>query len=258
MEKQEFSSHISRRMNKNLEEVFNSILEMGGLVESQIDNALTALTSADKNRADEVIILDKTVNLAEFEIERLCANILVRQQPTASDLRLTISSIRVAIDLERIGDEVVRVARMVKTFLKHNGNLSDEFPGYANLLDITHRSQRILHSSLDCFARLTVNEALSIIDEEEEIQRLYEQAYKDIISGLKTMPESAECIAEMLLSLRSAKRVSAHIINIIENVVYLINGKDIRTMDDKSMVKLMHKMEKREKEEKEEKEEKQL
>ncbi len=248
MEKKEFGSHISRRMNKNLEEVFNSILEMGGLVESQLENALIALTNADKNRADEVLLLDKRVNLAELEIEKLCTNILVRQQPTASDLRLTIAAIRIAIDLERMGDEIMKIAKMVKIFIKKGETPANDFPGYSNLLDISNRSLKILHSSLDCFARLTVNDILSVIDEEETINQLYAEAYKDIIQGFKSTPNRADCIAQMLLSLRAVERVSDHVINIIENVVYLINGKDIRVMDNDSMVKLMQKMEKIEQE----------
>lgn len=247
MDKQEFSSHISNRMNKNLEDIFNSILEMGGLVESQLDNALDALASSDKSRADEVIILDKVVNSAEFEIERLCANILARQQPTASDLRLTIASIRIAIDLERIGDEVVKMARMVKIFIKNDEPLTQNFPGYSSLLDMSHRSLKMLQVALDCFARLTVNNALSVIDEEEIIDTLYKDAYKEIIQGLKDTPNRANCMVQMLLSARAAERVSDHIKNIVENVVYLINGKDIRVLDNKSMIKLMKKMERIEK-----------
>ncbi len=249
MEKQEFSKHISMRMNKNIEEVFNSILEMGGLVESQLDNALTALTNSDKNRADEVIILDKTVNTAEFEIEKLCTYILARQQPTASDLRLTIASIRIAIDLERMGDEISKVAKMVKFFLKRDEMIADDFPGYAQLLDMSHRTQQSLHVALDCFARLTVHDVLSTLDEENVVDDLYDEAYKEILNGLKETPEKADFILKMLISLRAMERVSDHIQNIIEKIVYLINGKDIRVMNNKALVKLINKMEKQEQEE---------
>ncbi len=248
MDKQEFSSHISNRMNNRLEEVFNNVLEMGGLVESQLDNALTALTNKDKNRADEVIILDKTVNNAEFEIERLCASILARQQPTASDLRLTIVSIRIAIDLERIGDEIVKIAKMVKFFIKKDQQDFDEIAGYTQVLDMSHRSLRILQVSLDCFARLTVNDALSVIDEEAKIDDIYLDAYKDIIEGLKKSPEQADYIVQMLLSAKALERIADHIKSVIENIIYLINGKDIRIMNKSSMTKLINKMEKREQE----------
>lgn len=249
MEKQAFSSHISRRMNRNIEEVFNGILEMGGLVENQIENTILSLMTVDRNRAEEVIILDETVNQIEFQIEKICANILARQQPTASDLRLTISSIRIAIDLERIGDEVIKIARMVKSFSKQDVALTDVFPGYSQLLDMSHRSQKTLHVALDCFARLTVSDVLSILDEEETINELYETAHQEIITALEQQPNNASLYTQMLFSAKAMERVSDHVLNIIEKIVYLINGKDIRVLNTKSTVKLIKKMEKRENEE---------
>ncbi len=248
MEKEEFSSHISKRMNRNIEEVFNGILEMGGLVEHQIENTISALTHLDRNRAEEVIILDETVNQIEVQVEKMCANILARQQPTASDLRLTIASIRIAIDLERMGDEVVKIARMVKSFSKQGVVLTDDFPGYSQLLDMSHRTQKTLHVALDCFARLTVSDVLTILDEEETINELYEESYQIIISALEKTPNRAKIYTQMLFSAKAMERSSDHIENIVEKVVYLINGKDIRTLNEKSTVKLIKKMTKRENE----------
>lgn len=246
MEKQAFTSHISERLNNSLEDVFNSILEMGGLAENQLNNAIEALVHGDVNRAEEVIVLDKALNMAEFDIERQCANIFARQQPAASDLRLTIVAIRIAIDLERIGDETVKVAKMVKVFIKQGQKSCDDIPGYSQLLDMSYRAVNMLHSTLDAFSKLTVKDALSVIDEEEKIDELFKEAYAEIISGFKSSPEKAECIAQLLLSARAIERVSDHVRNIIENLIYLINGKDIRVMDKKSMISLLNKMERAE------------
>ncbi len=243
MEKQEFTSHISGRLNDSLEGVFNQILEMGGLAESQLSNALEALTHGDVNRAEEVIILDKAVNMAEFEIERLCANILARQQPAAADLRLTIAAIRIAIDLERIGDEVVKLAKMVKVFIKLGQQPCDDIPGYSKLLDMAYRSEQMLNATLNAFAKLTIKDALAVITEEEVIDAIYKEAYAEIIKGFKEQPDKVECIAQLLLSVRAVERVSDHVRNIIENLVYLINGEDIRVMDKEAVVKLFQNME---------------
>jgi len=122
MQKKEFTSHISNQLNRNLEELFHHILEMGGMVENQLEMALTALSSSDVKVAKEVLRFDKVINQAEMEIDRLCIRVLARQQPTASDLRLILSTIRIAIDLERMGDEICKLAKLVINVNKEENN----------------------------------------------------------------------------------------------------------------------------------------
>lgn len=103
MNRKEFGTHVSASYNQYLEDLFNQILEMGSLVERQLQSSVLSVQNADSDLAREVIQLDKLVNREEMEIDRLCVRVLARQQPTASDLRLIVSSIRIAVDLERMG-----------------------------------------------------------------------------------------------------------------------------------------------------------
>ncbi|MDX1795671.1 MAG: phosphate signaling complex protein PhoU [Hydrogenovibrio sp.] len=243
MDKKEFTSHISGQLNQNLEDLFNHILEMGGLVESQFEGALMALTEANVNRAKEVILLDKAVNNAEMVIDKLCAKVLARQHPTASDLRLIISTIRIAIDLERIGDEIVKIAKMVNTFSKEDVEACPEFPGYNYLVDMSNRSINMLHDALDGFARVTTVGSLNLIQEEENIDQIYKQAFKEVVQGFQDMPEKSICLAEVMIALRAVERISDHARNIGESIIYLINGKDVREMDKKSLINFVTQLE---------------
>lgn len=244
MEKQDFTSHISTELNRNLEDLFNHILEMGGMVESQFEGAMQALTEGNVNRAQEVILLDRAVNNSEMTIDRLCAKVLSRQHPTASDLRLIIATIRIAIDLERIGDEIVKVAKMVLTFAKEEQVEScASIPGYLSLVDMAHRSINMLHDALDGFARVTTEASLKLVQEEENVDRIYKEGYKAVIEGLKASPEQAACLAEILITLRAMERVSDHARNIGESIIYLIKGKDVREMDRETLVNFLSSIE---------------
>lgn len=231
VEKKEFGTHISEMLNRNLEELFNHILEMGGMVERQLEGALLALGSSDVEKAAEVIAFDKAINHAEMEIDRLCARVLARQQPTASDLRLILAAIRIAIDLERMGDEIVKVAKMVKVFDKEASRNCSELTGYAELVDISTRSNQMLKSALDSFARVSTDNAGKLIREEELIDDIFKVAVEDVKETLRQDSENMECLLEMIIALRAAERVSDHARNIIESIVYLVQGQDMRNLD---------------------------
>lgn len=243
VEKQEFGTHISEMLNRNLEDLFNHILEMGGMVERQFESALLALGSSDVEKAAEVIAFDKVINNAEMEIDRLCARVLARQQPTASDLRLILAAIRIAIDLERMGDEIVKVAKMVIIF-SENGNVNcSDLPGYVELVDISTRSNRMLKTALDSFARVSTDGAGKLIREEELIDDIFKKAVEDVKGSLKTVPDQVECLMEMIIALRAAERVSDHARNIIESIVYLVQGQDMRNLDSDRLEQFLSSLE---------------
>lgn len=245
MEKKEFGSHISNQLNQNLEALFNHILEMGGMVESQLDSVLVALADGDVKMAKKVLRMDTAINQAEVEIDRLCASVLARQQPTASDLRLILSTIRIAVDLERMGDELVKIAGMVIGFSKsENGNLCRGLKGYDSLVDISQRSRKMLNVTLNAFARVSIEEALNVMEDEETIDELYKVACDELISRLKTEPENAECFLEIISGLRASERLSDHALNIMETIIYLVEGQDIRNMDQARLVEFLEKMSK--------------
>lgn len=236
MEKQEFSTHISEKLNRNLEELFNHILEMGGMVERQFEKALSALGASDVNQANDVIAFDKAINQAEMEIDRLCARVLARQQPTASDLRLILAAIRMAIDLERMGDEIVKVAKVVIVFGENLGDKKcSDFPGYVELVDISTRSNKMLKMALDSFARVSTDGAGHLIREEEAIDEVFSETMERLKKSLQEMPDDVECLLEIIIALRAAERVSDHARNVVESIVYLVQGQDMRNLDSEKL-----------------------
>ena len=242
MEKKEFSSHISNQLNRNLEELFHHILEMGGMVENQLDMALTALSNSDVKVAKEVLRFDKTVNQAEMEIDRLCIRVLARQQPTASDLRLILSTIRIAIDLERMGDEICKLAKLVINVNKNEDKHCANFSGYAELVDISTRAREMLKVTLNAFARVSADDAISILDQEDVVDQVYKKACQDVTEQFKKSPDHVECLLDVMTALRASERLSDHVLNIMESIIYLVQGKDVRDMDQERLTKFLEKI----------------
>lgn len=239
MERTEFKTHISEQLNRNLEDLFNLVLEMGGLVERQLENAVKALSNGDVELAKEVLVIDRLINKEEVEIDRLCANVLARQQPTASDLRLIIMAIRIAVDLERMGDEVTKAAKLVVK-LSDKGVACPDLPGYAELLEISNTANAMLKQVLNAFARLDLSEVIQILDEEERMDQLLKVAIAKVVDGFHAAQIDPECLLEMVYALKASERVTDHAANIAESVVYLVEGRDIRNIDQQKLTEFLN------------------
>lgn len=232
MNRKEFSSHVSASYNQYLEDLFNQILEMGGLVERQLQTSVLSVQNADAELAKEVIQLDKLVNREEMEIDRLCVRVLARQQPTASDLRLIVSAIRIAVDLERMGDEIVKISGLVLR-LADRGDLDcQNLQGYKQLVEISSRARDMLKNVLDAFTRLDLSGAAAVIEEEEHVDDLFAVAMEEVTERFKESHNDIECLLQLVYALRAAERITDHARNIAESVVYLVNGQDMRNMND--------------------------
>jgi len=230
MERQEFKNHISGQLNQNLEGLFNRILEMGGLVERQLEHVITAVQNGDLALAKEVFQLDKVINREEIEIDRLCASVLARQQPAASDLRLIIMGIRIAIDLERMGDEAVKVAKLVVKM--HAADMRcNVLPGYNGLVELVVGGHAMLKNVLDSFARLDLSMVRSVFADEEKMDKVFKNAILELNNSFKGSDIDVELLLEMVNALRASERVTDHSENIAESIVYLVRGRDIRQMD---------------------------
>ncbi|MDG6773537.1 phosphate signaling complex protein PhoU [Thiomicrorhabdus sp. ZW0627] len=242
MERTEFKSHISEQLNRNLEDLFNQVLEMGGLVERQLENAVTAVENSDVSLAKEVLQIDKVINKEEMEIDRLCARVLARQQPTASDLRLIIIAIRIAVDLERMGDEVVKTAKLVIK-MADSDVVCSELPGYGALLEITSCANTMLKKVLNAFARLELSEVVSVVEDEERMDNSLKAAMVDVLAGFNAHEIAPEYLLEMVYALRASERVTDHAANIAESIVYLVDGRDVRNMDTEKLSELLSSIE---------------
>ncbi len=242
MERQEFKSHISEQLNQNLEGLFNQLLEMGGLVERQLEHVISAVQNGDLALAKEVLQLDKIINREEMEIDRMCASVLARQQPAASDLRLIIMGIRIAIDLERMGDEAVKVAQLV--IKMHEADLRcNVLPGYDALVALTIGGHAMLKKVLNAFARLDLSDVRSIFADEVEMDKVFKDGIQIVNDSFKESDLDAELLLAMVNALRASERVTDHSENIAESIIYLVQGQDVRNMDSEKLSEFLTKVE---------------
>ena len=200
---------------------------MGGLVESQIDHAIEAALDGDSSRAEAAIELDTEVNELERSIGEQCTRILVLRQPAAGDLRLVLATIKVTNDLERIGDEAVKIGRQAIELSE--GGASEL--ANAKVRELAGSVNAILKDALDSFARLQVIDAATIILRDDDIDEAYNAAKVWLTAEIRSQPETVEVSLAYLGILKSLERVGDHAVNIAEQVIFLTRGVDVRHMD---------------------------
>ena len=223
-----YKKHISERFNEELEEVRQHVLAMGGLVEQQVADAVEALLTLNPVLAEDVIERDKRVNGMEVNIDEECSRIMARRQPPASDLRLVIASIKTITDLERIGDEAERVAHMAK----HIAGLDMPRGPHFEVETLGRRVADMLHKVLDAFARMDADAAMQVAVADEKVDREYEAILRQCITFMIEDPRSISRVLDIVWSIRSLERIGDHAQNIAEYIVYFVQGKDIRHVQD--------------------------
>lgn len=222
------SPHISRRYNQDLETIFNKVLAMGGYVEEQMSKAFTALRKTDAALAKEVISLDRFINRQEATIDEMCVRLLARQQPAAIDLRLIIAALRTVGDLERVGDEITKLARVVVGMRDSDIADCSDIPGYDHLVEMTVCAQEMLKTTLDAFANLDVKQALTLLPKEAAADEEYRTATRLMREHMMTNPAQIPSMLDLLGALRAMERITDHSLNIAEHVFYVVEGSDMR------------------------------
>ncbi|MEM9101530.1 MAG: phosphate signaling complex protein PhoU [Pseudomonadota bacterium] len=225
----QFSQHISRQFNEELEDVRQQVLAMGGLVEEQLNDALNALIEHDGKQAQKVIEGDVKVNGFEVSIDEECARILAKRQPAAGDLRLLVAIIKTITDLERVGDEAEKIAKMASHLSFEVNN--DAQPTKKHFGAVMHMGQHVmimLRHALDAFARLDVQEALKVAKQEVIADREYDAISRQLITYIMEDPRAISGGLDVLWAARSLERIGDHAKNISEYVIYLVCGKDVR------------------------------
>lgn len=220
--------HISRRFNEELEQVRTLVMEMGALVEQQVNDGLNAVLNADSKLAQKVIERDHEVNSMELDIDEYCTKILARRQPAASDLRLIVSVIKSITDLERMGDESVKFGRNAIKLAK--GNFAEE-EGARPLVELRHLGKHVcetLNKALTAYAQMDVAAALEIIKNDDIVDEEFDNISRLLVTKMMENPREIKNALRVTWCARALERIGDHTTNLCEYIVYLVEGRDVR------------------------------
>jgi phosphate transport system protein len=217
--------HLSSQFDSELSAVSTRVMEMGGLVESQIRTAVHALAQFSAEAAAQVVEIEDRVNAMEVEIDRELSSIIARRQPTARDLRLLIAISKTTANLERAGDEAEKIARMVKSIIASGS--ARQLPA-SELRAAADLASALLRKALDAFARLDVNVALSTMKEDDAIDKEFDGFVRKLITYMMEDPRTISASLDLLFVAKAIERIGDHAKNICEFVIYVVKGADIR------------------------------
>ncbi len=222
------SQHISHKFDQEMEDLRNKVLKMGGIVEAQIGGAIDALQSVDALGAEEIILRDHKVNALEVIIDEDCTQILARRQPAASDLRMVIAVIKTITDLERIGDEAEKIAKMALNLAEQDAGFNSRYAGIRHLGD---HVKMMVHDVLDAYARQDVDAAIKVVRDDDKADDEYQSLMRLLMTFMMEDPRNISEILDVMWAARALERIGDHAKNIGEYVIYLVKGKDVRHLD---------------------------
>jgi len=219
------SEHISRQFDADLESIRASVLQMGGLVESQIRSAIESLVSGNVALMNRVIEDEHRVNAMEVKIDESCSQLIARRQPAAGDLRLVMAVIKTITDLERIGDEAEKISRMAKLLSQKPGFA---LPRYHEIKHAAEIAVDMLRKSLDAFARLDVVMAAQVVRQDDQVDEEFRAIMRYLITFMMEDPRTISTSLEILFVAKAIERIGDHAKNMSEYVIYMVKGRDVR------------------------------
>ncbi len=219
--------HMSTQFDAELSGISGRVLEMGGLVESQVSQAVKALTDFDGELAADVLAHEDRVNQMEVEIDRDLSAIIARRQPTARDLRLLIAVSKTIANLERVGDEAARIARTVQRLINTGVSTRLRLPvsdlGFEAELAIAQ-----LRKALDAFARLDTARALEVLKQDDQIDQEFDGLMRKLITDMMEDPRTISSSIDLVFVAKAIERVGDHAKNLAEAIIYVVKGTDVR------------------------------
>lgn len=227
-----YSEHTFKQYDAELEALRGKVLEMGGLVEQQIVQALEALVKLDSNLAKEVMVNDQLVNALEVQIDEGCSQIIARRQPAAGDLRMVMMMVKTITDLERIGDEATKIARTAQKIFDEDRMYKPRFNEIKSMVALV---REMLRTALDGFARLDVSKTVEVARQDELVDEHFRSAMRQLITFMLEDPRTISMSLEVLFVAKAIERIGDHAKNIAEYVVYMVKGKDVRHISVQEM-----------------------
>jgi phosphate transport system protein len=219
------SDHTSKQFDADLEDIRSRVLQMGGLVETQITAAIEGFASGSEELINRVVDTERRVNSGEKEIDDACVHVVARRQPAASDLRLIMSVSKIVTDLERIGDEAEKIARMARQIY---GRGALTIPRSIDVRQTGNKAAMMLRRVLDAMARLDAAEAERIISEDKLIDTEFRAIMRQLITYMMEDPRTITTALDIVWIAKAIERVGDHAKNIAEQIIYIVHGTDVR------------------------------
>jgi phosphate transport system protein len=219
--------HLSTQFDAELSGISTRVLEMGGVVESQVARSVHALIHLSADEAAEVLLTEERVNQTEVEIDRDLSTIIARRQPTARDLRLLIAISKTIANLERVGDEAARIARTVQRLVNAGMSMPQRLP----LNDLAYESELAvaqLRKALDAFARLDVTKAIEVLKQDDLIDQEFDGLLRKLITFMMEDPRTISYSIDVVFVAKAIERVGDHAKNLAEQIIYIVKGMDVR------------------------------
>jgi phosphate transport system protein len=232
MDNSKLGQHISEPFNKELEDIRNKVLTMGGLVEQQIDLAVEAFSTGNSEMAERVIKQHNQVNALEGAIDHECNEILALRQPTAFDLRLLITVLKIIHEIERIGHKAERVAEMAIKL----ADVESKFPHY----ELEHMAELVkgmLHDALDAFARINIEKVSAIFEREVNVDLEYDNILRQLITRMMEDPRNITRTLDVLWTVRALERIGDHACYICDHLIFMIKGEEVRHLSQAKLLK---------------------
>ena len=226
MAEQRRDHHISHRYDQELEALRDEVLGMGSKVEQQIENAMLALSEGDEERAQATIREDHAINAMEVAADERAVSLLARRTPAARDLRFVMTAIKTITDLERMGDEAERIARVARRLIR-----SQCLPSYPALPAMSQAVREQTRQALDCLASMDAETALEVHGQDRQIDEMFESIFRELLTYMMEDSKNISSSIDVLFVARALERIGDHAKNVTEYVIYMVHGKDVRHTD---------------------------
>ncbi len=214
---------IQRNIDTGLAELKAQLIEMAGYLEEAVKDSTLAWQNRSREMIDRVNQIEEKVNQAHIDVDAACLKLLATQQPLASDLRFILSVVKINTDIERMADQTVNIARNTEYYLKH--------PNFSDLVDLVRMAEivrQLVRQAIDSFVNADVTLAKKVLDADDEVDKLKDKVFHDVLKHAKAKPEDIEQGLNVILIARNLERIGDHATNIAEDVIFTVSGKDVR------------------------------